>query len=1183
MWQIGAARDLEQNIVMSRVKNGPFHEDNGTSNQLGSNAPFDIAYYNRNLTEICEEVQANNFDMFISIHSNAATEGSTANYPLYLYRGYDEGKMVEETGVTLEHQQISREMAKVSWPYAFANTHAVWTSYSNTSMNLRGDINFYGSSSTATRNDGTKVKGYLGVLKHSSLGFLVEGYFHTYTVARHRAMNWDVCRLEGNAYARGIADYYGLKKESFGTVYGIVRDMHEKFTDVNYLPNPSSDDIYKPLNGATAKLMKGDEVVAEKVTDNFYNGAFVFDGIEPGTYTLVVTHPDYKTIALDGTTNEIEVVVKAATDTYPKMFLEATAYEPPKEVFETYPDPASTINGVDATTEYNFKEAYADKAIEALEGKTVRRTLVHKDKVYTLALDEEKNPTIVVVDAETGDLLAEVSTEGMTTTVGKSNADAAKLMVCSDIAVSADHFLIASNLAGTTFSSGGNVTIYKWENDENGLPTGEPKVWLEQPGPGMSGNYNNAYAGASIAIDGTTEDGTIYVTAQTTASENFRVGRLTLTAGMVSANEYTRPVIGGTAANYGTMGADTRLYVSPVNEKSFILAGSGENTVLGEYKFISGANDTEVVDVPADLVSTEMANVSIFKFAGASYVAVPMIEEGENVGVTILDITNGMDKAVLVGTTNTGLDGVAGAGIAAGNVGTTYDNVNEVYTNAWLNLYAMRDNKLTKLTTRNVAQPVYKAGMAYNLESTVNEYGDMIVSYAISTDAKSANLVLTALDSSYETEDGLPEAGAEMTYAVEATAGEHTFTVPASDLEEGMKYNYRIDVTSSSPSAGEIFADNNGLTGRGGVITITDETQPSYGYTVVLNSYNNGVDIYNPAGEKVGDKLWKNHTLWQPNTTNQSNPFRGHEREGKAVAVAWGDGACGLVVVDPLANDEPYSLYAGEKAASGAYMYEGKNLGGGHAGICFVGTGEDTKLYAFSEDHAGTTNTIVRYDIGTSWQITEAPVEIGYTSFLANQNVEMLGYGNGFWVAQVRGAGNNAAGCPCFAYISTVTNEDGTITDKIEMTSAAVEGIDNNVAGIAITKDGKILAAPLANSIAIMDVEWNGNTPTATLAYTIPTAAESWAHARFDAANNLHVYSRSNGGYHVYALKGEHVASTQASTNTAISGILNVATDNQADGEAVYYNLNGVRVNGNMVPGVYVKVVNGNATKVVVK
>ena len=117
-WQVGAARDLSNNIVMSHVKAGPHEGDFRTSAQLNEareailngrkyeelsdaeKAEVDkidrhkanLVLYNRNLTEIAAEADANNFDLFISIHSNAASEGTSTNYPLYLYRGYDAGK-----------------------------------------------------------------------------------------------------------------------------------------------------------------------------------------------------------------------------------------------------------------------------------------------------------------------------------------------------------------------------------------------------------------------------------------------------------------------------------------------------------------------------------------------------------------------------------------------------------------------------------------------------------------------------------------------------------------------------------------------------------------------------------------------------------------------------------------------------------------------------------------------------------------------------------------------------------------------------------------------------------------------------------------------------------------------------------------------------------------------------------
>ena len=72
----------KENVVHSRTQNGPYPYVAGAA---------DAEKYNRNLTEICEEVEAGNFDMVLSVHSNAAAEGAIANYPLLLYRGHDDG------------------------------------------------------------------------------------------------------------------------------------------------------------------------------------------------------------------------------------------------------------------------------------------------------------------------------------------------------------------------------------------------------------------------------------------------------------------------------------------------------------------------------------------------------------------------------------------------------------------------------------------------------------------------------------------------------------------------------------------------------------------------------------------------------------------------------------------------------------------------------------------------------------------------------------------------------------------------------------------------------------------------------------------------------------------------------------------------------------------------------------
>ena len=283
----GAARDMTNNIVMSHVKCGGTAAGEEVTNTTG---------FNQALTAICEEVDANNFDYFISIHSNSAgSDGSLTNYPLFLYRGTDSEEKVAG----------SKSFAQNCWPYIYKNSNSTWThtgTHNLNSKNVRGDITFYGSSSTY---------GYLGALKHNVPGFLVEGQFHTYQPARHRAMNWDVDYIEGYNYARGIADTAGLTKESTGDIYGLVRSADESSSSLSpYTAVSTSDDVYLPLNGATVTLKNsGGTTVATYTTDGFYNGAFVFKDITPGTYTVTAAKSGY-------VSQTKTVTVTAATTNY---------------------------------------------------------------------------------------------------------------------------------------------------------------------------------------------------------------------------------------------------------------------------------------------------------------------------------------------------------------------------------------------------------------------------------------------------------------------------------------------------------------------------------------------------------------------------------------------------------------------------------------------------------------------------------------------------------------------------------------------------------------------------------------------------------------------------------------------------------------------------------------------------
>ena len=309
--------------------------------------------FNKALSTICNEAENYGADYFISIHSNAGPEGELggangkfANYPVILWRGY-----TSKPGVTNSDKMAKACVtrlyeafwAKPATPNGGGGPEPT-TYYSPSNPRILGDLDFYETSSTY---------GYLGALKHSIPGYLSEGYFHTYSPARHRALSPEWCRQEGVRYFRGIQDYYGKAGEKVGYIMGYVRSKADKFSHKYYIPYTGSNDEYLPLNGAKIVLRNEKKEVIKTncynyvkrmlkdqdyyTTDHNYNGVFVFENLTPGKYTLYVHKSGYKDVVQ-------EVTVTADKTIYPEIFMEKGAGTEPN-IAEGDPDIVWELNG----------------------------------------------------------------------------------------------------------------------------------------------------------------------------------------------------------------------------------------------------------------------------------------------------------------------------------------------------------------------------------------------------------------------------------------------------------------------------------------------------------------------------------------------------------------------------------------------------------------------------------------------------------------------------------------------------------------------------------------------------------------------------------------------------------------------------------------------------------------------
>lgn len=1139
--KIGAARDLSNNIVMSHVKCGPYNANNGTPTQLGY-TPANLYYYNRPLAEIAAEVQANNFDAFVSIHSNANTEGGITNYPLIEYRGTDASNYV--TG--------SKSIAQKCWPYLWKNGFNMWTYYGLNNMNIRGDISFYNSSWTNSAG----FTGYLSVLMHGVPGILAEGYFHTYQPARHRAMNWDACMVEGEAYARGIADYFGISKGNTGTIYGVLLDKNLQSKTTYYTPASGTMDVYKPVSGATVNLVDaGGNTVATYFTDNNYNGAFVFRNVAPGQYILRITHPSYS-----GETSANVTVTTAATS-QPVVYMSSTV-APITKPADNYPDPTGGETAVQPVT--SFKQSYVDENIPALAGKTVRRVIARDNLLYILAHDSSKAPTVVVYDTDNAEVLANVSTAGTQGTVSP----------LADIQVTADGYLVGCNECLNHFDADqvesgetrGYHRVYRWANDAQGVPTGAP---VEMFASLLSGNLFKAYVGHTMAWSGTLANGSIIVPARSFYSQSMFFNRYTVSDGALSSGTTINSAANTINAVFSTLGDDYTFTTSPLDPSSFVV--SGTTVTPQQFGFDDVNNGVTLTSGIADNAN----GASFFRLAGRNYLTAATTS-----GVTLANLNGALSSASTVSTDGTTVSANSAAAMAAGTGSVERDAANNI-TAAHIDIFLVRDGKVSKFTTRSSSGTANYKGMnafAYDLRSRKSSDKEYTIEFNANADAPEAYINLTSTDGS-ETHS-LP-IGA-------VTKGHNTFTINSDQYPEEIVYNWSVELHGNSVArAGEVFSEAATSTssfGWGGVTVFKDPAYESFGKVLVSLPSRYGMSVYDPQNNKLNSGMHATSSYF--GALNNYSPMRVNAFGNIALIACWADDCHPVTAINMNSNpaDNIWQFFQGTLNSNGLVSYNGVGISGGTPCVAAYNDGTTARIYTFDEDCAS--NKVCRYDMPagtTSW--TSAPTKIynnlTASSYLVNTVVEIAPTPGGFFCSQMRDEGMNAQSVPSLLY----SDLDGNIL----LNGSTIPTLTSSNSGIAVNKDYTKLAIGEYNNIGIYSISWNGNTPSLSLMCEIPTDNNvKYSQISFDYADNLHTYQSVNGSYHVYTLPVNNpVVTTPARTEYAIKGTQTGVTDIEADAPTApveYYNLQGQRLDGTpTIPGVYVRKQGSRAAKVVIR
>ncbi len=1093
----------DENITMSRWKNGPFPYVQGAE---------DAEIYNRPLSEICEEVEIGNYDMFLSHHSNALNDGTATNYPLMLYRGYD--------GANGDLTAGSRDRALTCWPIFYTNEIDPMTNYSPSSPNVRGDIDFYGSSST--RIDpvtGIAYTGYLGVLKHGAPGFLVEGYFHTYQPARHRALNMDYCNQEGIRIARGIAEYFELTPYNKGYIMGTVKDVHNHLVHNLYNYNAGTMDQWAPINGAVVTLSKNGQTVATYTTDNNYNGVFVFDDLDPGTYTITVEAEGYKPLG-DYTEPTVDsqwkewitkatgnIVVEANKTTYEVPFLESVDYVIPEDLYQNYPEPVlpgyiSAPEKLDLVrddgTEYDF------------DG-TIKRMLVRGDSTIVLTNAEDGTPHLYLINNVDKVIVKELSINGIAQSEPNNAGFYSRL---TDICFTADDQLVGMNSVQTQYGADyvdagferGTLRLFKWTDFDS-----DPVEWITTQ---SSANFYR-YRPQALAIDGGADECLVTVigTNGSSAVGGMRFLKLSVVNNQITSTIYTEKTINASSNFTLPKIGEPVLTLSPRNDDHVVL--DGDKTLPFEVATAkANGTDSEVVGRFNDVEENAPAvGVSFFKYAQHQYMVTPYIanlrdDDPMVGGIKLYDITAGMDQAALVATTNTDLDPLA----------THFMSTGAAVKGADINLYLMQDNKITKWQALANAQPGVPGIYAYGLQFSSDDGSVYTFSFNANDDAQNAYITfydadgnevgtidvpnVTAGENSIEVESAQLPAGYETLNWSVTLEGEPITTIQRIN-PRGQNYSGQlfvaVDKSPESPNMGTIYAGNR--TGSGAAT--------------------NGVYVCDVMGQRVSEDLYRGGHNWG------SNYRMSIDAEGNLYVPDWGDGASGVYIAKPGHIDENWTeFFVGTRQGSGLIVNNGQNVGSSTPGVGIGGKGADTKLYVYLEDFG---NGVGVYNIGQedgsvvdTWDTAPTQYyDIGAWQANTNGNVVADPAGHGVWVSQYRSAGNNASGVPSLMFV----DNDGNVTFNSGRApyNEMLNGSDR--AGFAVNDASDMLVINDGSGVLqFFDLTWSrdGNTPVISPKYSYVADARNSAGSifqmAFDYAGNL-VCAGSNIG--IYSLPTE--------------------------------------------------------------
>lgn len=1191
---VGAAKDFRNHIVFSRVKNIP--KDNGAAD------PDEL--YNRDLTEVAAEANYNDFDYFISIHSNAYKDGTNTNYMTLFY-----------------NDRISSSInsaRKAGW-YLIENPHLMWTDYAD-SPDLRAGASGY------------EVLGSLNVP-----GYMSEGFFHTYQPARHKVMNPQVARIEGIGYAKGINDWFSLgKSDSYGMIYGVLRHATETFTHTYYNPNTSTLDKYKPINGATVNLKKDGQVVQTVTTDNFYNGTFVFDKVAPGIYTIECSHPDYATstmsVSVDAnkisyptasiSSEGINYVAVQGAYAYAhsltkeggnyKFSFKSTAAAPKASIVLTNKSTNATVSyEVDAVSKGD--NSVSISASEVSEGEYTWAVSITNEK-STLAQayynqggttsNDRRGGVAIDLDTESAYFGHVYTSTAKAEGIQRYNPDLTK----NGSALHTDKFTTTSSSSPYRIKvSNSKVYIADWSNDNAGVyvynPANGNLSQMFQGSRASSGqwtNGGNVVGGSTTGVAFHTANGTRRMYA---FCEDYTGGDMLLRYDLGTADTWSTAPSATYSTVSGSLGHGNIEIVSC--EKGIWVCQNYRGTAStadapgfmfmdhnGNIKFKSSdlTGDEKITESPESgiAISSDMSRLAVVNLSG-NLTLYKVTWSGDTPSLTWqydVDVPNTTDIEQIVFDP---ADNLLLFSRQQGLMAYTLKNPERnTVTAAPKSQAILGDGSVVEPEPEPEPDPepetpgAKRGAFAYELTTKPAE-GDGIfqnIKFKNSAEAKDCNLLFK----NTETEEIIKINIGQYNWGLKESTD---LNIEYTDLPKG-KYTWGVELINKESIAAEFIYDEGGTNNnaRGGIAIELDQESPYFGHVYSSTGYSRGVQAFYPTLEKNGELKLQDKFY----STKSSSPYRIKANSGKLYLSDWSDENAGIYVYNP-ANGSLSQVFQGVRASSGQWVNGSVVVGGGCTCVDFWGTGSDRTMYAFCEDYE-TGKKLLAYKMGTADEWSSAPTTVfdNVSSYLGNSCVEVATCEKGVWVCQNSITSTNTEeNKPAFLFMDYSGNIkfNSYSLGQANNMSAAPEG------GIAINKAMTKLAVANNNNanINIYNVAWNGNIPTLTFDYEIVVNHNSSYTSAieqmiFDPADNLLAYSRQKG-FMAFTMKNpERSTITWAPASQIIEApgetITSVDFMIEDEAPAEYYNLQGIKVN-NPNGGIFIKKQGNKVSKVVLK